>query len=82
MSSNRHLLASFRFAERGGFEPPKPFWGLLAFQAGQFNLSCISPFVVAKIVLFAKFRNKKLVCPIFLLNLQKCHYVVVAKIAN
>ena len=32
-------------AERGGFEPPKPFWGLLAFQAGQFNHSCIFPFL-------------------------------------
>lgn len=30
-------------AERRGFEPLKPFWGLLAFQAGQFNHSCISP---------------------------------------
>ena len=39
-------------AERGGFEPPKPFWGLLAFQAGQFNHSCIFPFVWAKIALF------------------------------
>ena len=45
------------FAERGGFEPPKPFWGLLAFQAGQFNHSCISPFAGAKIVYFAQFRN-------------------------
>ena len=36
-------LLRFIFAERGGFEPPKPFWGLLAFQAGQFNHSCISP---------------------------------------
>ena len=31
-------------AERGGFEPPIPFWGIRAFQAGQFNHSCISPF--------------------------------------
>ena len=38
-------LLRFIFAERGGFEPPKPFWGLLAFQAGQFNHSCISPFL-------------------------------------
>ena len=53
----RHLLASFRFAERGGFEPPKPFWGLLAFQAGQFNHSCIFPFVAAKIALFVKSCN-------------------------
>ena len=45
-------------AERGGFEPPKPFWGLLAFQAGQFNHSCISPFVPTKILFFAKFYNK------------------------
>ena len=83
MSITRHLLAPFWiFAERGGFEPPKPFWGLLAFQAGQFNHSCISPYVVAKIALFAKFRNKKLRSPNFLLNLQKRNSVVVAKIAN
>ncbi len=31
------------FAERRGFEPLKPFGGLLAFQAGQFNHSCIFP---------------------------------------
>ena len=31
------------FAERGGFEPPIPFRGILAFQASQFNHSCISP---------------------------------------
>ena len=30
-------------AERRGFEPLKPFRGLLAFQAGQFNHSCIFP---------------------------------------
>lgn len=30
-------------AERGGFEPPIPFRGILAFQASQFNHSCISP---------------------------------------
>ena len=50
-------ITSFKkkvFAERGGFEPPKPFWGLPTFQAGQFNHSCISPFARAKIVLFAK----------------------------
>ena len=46
------------FAERRGFEPLKPFWGLLAFQAGQFNHSCISPFVPTKILFFAKFYNK------------------------
>ena len=53
-SSEKSLL----FAERGGFEPPKPFWGLLAFQAGQFNHSCISPFARTKIAFFAKFHNK------------------------
>ena len=30
-------------AERRGFEPLKPFRGLLAFQAGQFNHSCTFP---------------------------------------
>ncbi len=30
-------------AERGGFEPPKPFRGLHAFQACQFSHSCIFP---------------------------------------
>ncbi len=38
-------LGFFSLAERGGFEPPIPFWGIRAFQAGQFNHSCISPFV-------------------------------------
>ncbi len=58
MSIARHLLAPFWiFAERGGFEPPKPFWGLLAFQAGQFNHSCIFPFATANIAQFAKFHN-------------------------
>lgn len=33
-------------AERRGFEPLKPFRGLLAFQAGQFNHSCTSPTTV------------------------------------
>ena len=36
-------LAFMIFAERGGFEPPIPFRGILAFQASQFNHSCISP---------------------------------------
>ena len=31
------------FAERGGFEPPKPFWSLHALQACLFNHSSISP---------------------------------------
>ena len=31
------------FAERRGFEPRKPFWGLHAFQACLFNHSSISP---------------------------------------
>ncbi len=34
-----HLIV----AERGGFEPPIPFWGILAFQASQLSHSCISP---------------------------------------
>ena len=66
-SSEKSLL----FAERGGFEPPKPFWGLLAFQAGQFNHSCIFPFGSAKIVFFAKFRNKLWYSLKILLNLHK-----------
>ncbi len=44
-------------AERGGFEPPKPFWGLLAFQAGQFNHSCIFPFATTKIAQFEQLHN-------------------------
>ena len=36
-------------AERRGFEPLKPFRGLLAFQAGQFNHSCIFPFGAPKV---------------------------------
>ena len=38
-----HGLFAYRLAERRGFEPLKPFRGLLAFQAGQFNHSCTSP---------------------------------------
>ena len=38
-----HGLFAYRLAERRGFEPLKPFRGLLAFQAGQFNHSCIFP---------------------------------------
>ena len=44
-------LAFMIFAERGGFEPPIPFRGILAFQASQFNHSCISP----KTAQFTKF---------------------------
>ena len=33
----------YYFAERRGFEPLKPFRGLHAFQACQFNHSCTSP---------------------------------------
>ena len=35
-------------AERRGFEPLKPFRGLLAFQAGQFNHSCTFPRIKKK----------------------------------
>ena len=58
LKNNNRLLSGYysfhivSFAERGGFEPPKRFWRLLAFQAGQFNHSCIFPFVWAKIALF------------------------------
>ena len=38
-----HGLFAYRLAERRGFEPLKPFRGLLAFQAGQFNHSCTFP---------------------------------------
>ena len=63
LKNNNRLLSGYysfhivSLAERGGFEPPKPFWGLLAFQAGQFNHSCIFPFAGAKIETFAQFRN-------------------------
>ena len=36
-------MVKLSFAERGGFEPPKPFWSLHAFQACLFNHSSISP---------------------------------------
>ena len=40
----RSLATRFSHAaERRGFEPLKPFRGLLAFQAGQFNHSCTFP---------------------------------------
>ena len=42
LSKLRHVVLKI-FAERGGFEPPKPFWSLHAFQACLFNHSSISP---------------------------------------
>lgn len=39
------LFCPIQTAERGGFEPPKPFRGLHAFQACQFNHSCIFPLI-------------------------------------
>jgi hypothetical protein len=51
-------VVCFGFAERGGFEPPVPFWGTLAFQAGQLNHSCISPFVLRIRLLAEKEENK------------------------
>ena len=42
LSELRHVVLKI-FAERGGFEPPKPFWSLHAFQACLFNHSSISP---------------------------------------
>ena len=43
---------SFFMAERRGFEPLKRFGRLLAFQAGQFNHSCIFPFCEGKDSIF------------------------------
>ena len=43
-----HGLFAYRLAERRGFEPLKPFRGLLAFQAGQFNHSCTFPRIKKK----------------------------------
>ena len=37
------LLAFMGVAERGGFEPPIPFWSIHAFQACALNHSAISP---------------------------------------
>jgi hypothetical protein len=36
-------LENFELAERGGFEPPIPFWGTHALQACALNRSAISP---------------------------------------
>ena len=58
INKNKRAVSLLLWAERGGFEPPKPFWGLLAFQAGQFNHSCIFPFAWAKIVFFVKSGNR------------------------
>ncbi len=44
----RRLSPACRLAERRGFEPLKPFRGLLAFQAGQFNHSCTFPQIKKK----------------------------------
>ncbi len=38
------VSVSSPYAERGGFEPPIPFWSIHAFQACLFNHSSISPF--------------------------------------
>ena len=71
-------LLRFAFAERGGFEPPKPFWGLLAFQAGQFNHSCIFPFAWAKIVFFVKSGNRLIAYRQKIVNLRnKNHKTIV-----
>ena len=54
-TKKRNPHCRFRKAERRGFEPLKPFWGLLAFQAGQFNHSCIFPDSRAKIDKLSRF---------------------------
>ncbi len=48
-------VALRHYAERRGFEPLKPFRGLLAFQAGQFNHSCIFPNFASKVSNFSRF---------------------------
>ena len=45
MLPNPHQLSAW-IAERGGFEPPIPFWGIPAFQASALNHSAISPLIL------------------------------------
>ena len=59
------------FAERRGFEPRIPFWGIHAFQACLFNHSSTSPYGyrAAKVMVIFEIRNKILL--ILILYQQK-----------
>ena len=47
MSKHLAQRGASRMAERGGFEPPRPFWGLHDFESCAFDHSATSPKVVA-----------------------------------
>ena len=70
-------------AERRGFEPLKPFRGLLAFQAGQFNHSCTFPRIKKKnqpsdrLILCGE-RGIRTILPI--LNISTCYSEIKIKV--
>ena len=78
-----HGLFAYRLAERRGFEPLKPFRGLLAFQAGQFNHSCTFPQIKKKnqpsdrLILCGE-RGIRITLPI--LNISTCYSEIKIKV--
>ncbi len=78
-----HGLFAYRLAERRGFEPLKPFRGLLAFQAGQFNHSCTFPRIKKKnqpsdrLILCGE-RGIRTILPI--LNISTCYSEIKIKV--
>lgn len=78
-----HGLFAYRLAERRGFEPLKPFRGLLAFQAGQFNHSCTFPRIKKKnqpsdrLILCGE-RGIRITLPI--LNISTCYSEIKIKV--
>ena len=49
INKNKRAVSLLLWAERGGFEPPKPFWSLHAFQACLFNHSSTFPYFLCKV---------------------------------
>ena len=78
-----HGLFAYRLAERRGFEHLKPFRGLLAFQAGQFNHSCTFPRIKKKnqpsdrLILCGE-RGIRTILPI--LNISTCYSEIKIKV--
>ena len=78
-----HGLFAYRLAERRGFEPLKPFRGLLAFQAGQFNHSCTFPRIKKKNqpsdrLILCEERGIRTILPI--LNISTCYSEIKIKV--
>ena len=64
-------------AERQGFEPRIPFWGIHAFQACLFNHSSTSPFRGAKVEEVFGFTK----CFVQIIN-QKIYYIQILQVKN